>query len=226
MWIAACTCGTGITAESEAEAASLAEIHLLRAAVPGPGDTWQHAVSLGEATNACKLTPNWGADAPAALAPSTQASRPSGNGARTLSPADIMRQLKRQELQFSAEDEEFEEPKAPVRANPYTVDPDPGVDVGFRNEGAYREKPEDYSGWGGPGRPPENDDDEDYSYLSIDPVDAPTSLDELPEGIILGGQVGTGPKLPLVEDEYGPDYTLDTDTVKPVWPGDKRPEEG
>lgn len=224
MWIAACTCGTGITAESEAEAASLAETHLLRAAVPGPGETWQHAVSLGEATNACKLTPNWGTHAPAIAAPGEAVSRPTSNGKRTLSPADIMRQLKRQELQYAAEDEEFEEPQVPARSNPYTVDPEPGVDAGFHHEGAYREKPEDFSGWGGPGGPPEDDDDEDYSYLNIDPVDAPTRLDELPEGIIVNGQVGTGPKLPLVED--GPDYQIDEDApLKPHWPGDKRPEE-
>lgn len=229
MWIAACTCGTGITAETEADAVSLAETHLMRAAVPGPGESWAHAVSLGEATNACRLTPSWGSTVPGRVEgnDSTPAISSSGS-AGALSPAEIMKLIKKQELKYTEEDEDFEViPRTPARKNPYTVDPDPKVDLGFRDTGAYKEvksgKVEDFSGWGGPGAPPGDDEDPDEEFeFSIDPVEASTRLDELPEGIVLNGQAGTGKIEPLITDVDASDYDTG-DMPRPTWPGDDKP---
>lgn len=206
MWIAVCTCGSGMMADSQAEVSDMAQAHLIVAPTPsGASEPWKHSVHLGESVNSCRLRPHFdNGEEPAPAAPSKASNGSSAARAKpgTMGPAELMRFLKAQELKFAADDEEIDGPKPEPRKNPYTVDPEPGVDNGFS---------EDSAGWGGPGEPP----------VDINPVDAPTSLDELPEGIILDGQEGTGPKLePLYED--GPDYALDDSIKKPVWPENKR----
>lgn len=179
-WIGACSCGGGMRCDTEAEVVAAAQDHLAIAKATGGdgGGPLNHAVGIGQVTRTAILVPSWttGDTAAPATAPATQPASENGSAPRTLSPAEITRALTKWELRFAEDDEDAGAPSSPARkyTNPYTTDLDD----------------EDEAGWGGPGQP------------GI-PDEGVTSLDELPEGIVI--------------EDPGADYTLGKkDSPKPV----------
>lgn len=179
-WIGACSCGSGMRCDTEAEVTAAAQDHLAAVKAAATVSPLSHAVSVAAASRTLALVPTWTTGGTVAATPpavSPPASGSNGTAPRTLSPAEIMRAMAEWEIKFALEEDAAEDggSSKPKYTNPYTTDLDE----------------EDLPGWGGPGQPPGDDDDDDDEG---DEQEA-THPGELPEGITIA--------------EPGADYTLD-----------------